>query len=106
MLNPLPILRDPWVRRGLVEFMIDLQIQEECFLGLWLEKSSFGQYLALSVLVRRRFGFLHILQYCLDSMALFMGPKFLIPNPHFFGLVMVSQFVMCSYFWFVLCLIA
>ena len=98
MVDPSPTLHFPWVRVGLLEPMIDFQIQDAWGLGLWGWISSLGQYLDLRVLVRRRFGWLHILQYCFAMRALFMDANFFRPSPSKdFGCASVSQLVIWSF---------
>ncbi len=97
---PLPTFQTPCLRMGVGGSIIVLQIQEECFLGLCIWRSSLGQFFSLRVLVKRRLGLLQILQYCLANKALFMRPNVLSPNPpSFFGLVIVSQFVIWIFLW-------
>ena len=77
MFWPFPIFHIPCFSIGVLWSMIDFQIHEAWFLGLWLWRSSFGQYLALKVLDTKRLGLLQILQYCLEIMDWFINPNFL-----------------------------
>ena len=99
MFCPFPIFHIPCFSIGVLWSMIVFQIHDAWFLGLWLWWSSLGQYLSFIVLDTKRLGLLQILQYCLEIMAWFINPNFLIPNPPpLFGLVMMFQFVRWSFF--------